>query len=145
MKNSIYKIFTITSLIHLCDQSLYLQSQVDTISIRNWKEYGINRLSHLSIGRAAFNPHRKHETSSLAFHQDWLLGISLFTYRVISIRQIIQTVITLLWGIIHVREEGCDHWDRVDMKAVGRLRRRGWVLGYDKEWRRTDRQLDLIQ
>jgi len=43
-------LFTITSLIHLHDQTLYIWSQIDTISIRNYEEHRTLWQSHFATG-----------------------------------------------------------------------------------------------
>jgi len=104
---------TISSLIHLRDQAIYVWTTLDTIRIRSATDRRVIRRFDFSIGRSLFNPHLPSGFSFLSIRDYRLSGV-----------------------------EVSDHW-HTTIQGVGRrvaIRRGSLVFIYlgDGEWRRFD-------
>jgi hypothetical protein len=104
---------TITSLIHLRDQAVYVWTTLDTIRIRSAEECRVIRRFNYSIGRSTFNPHLPIGFSFLSTQRHRLFGTTVHQHRRVTIRGVGRRVAFRRGDLVYIYI-GDGSWRRFD-------------------------------
>jgi len=122
-------LLTITSLIQLCDQTVNVWSQVETIWIRNLEERRSLLVSHFTGRWSTSKPHLRSGSTFRPFEHYRYPGIQVLVYRATTIGRFLRRVVPQGRNIIFRSEVGSNHHERLDLVPFRKLRPRGLVLG----------------